>query len=330
MLVRLFSTEMSSKFLGTFFVMSSMASLSSAHSAALIVGPDFNSKYSVADYWPGEYPSGIQVKKNVTVKGYSPFFHLSGESIRTLNCELPSGLMLHPWSRNQDQLATRTDFLYVSSITRYRSQADHEINFTDDISDEGKKVKIGKNEVLEELNYLAEGHCRVRVPRTDDRFAYPCFSNNEDLYKVVENQSPQSWEMWAGVQCLGGNQKVYLPIEASENSRPELLAEIDYLKSLGVSSSLAMLKGFGEVEESRTLAVIELRERALTAMLNKYSPLAVKHIAILGADFSGDHIRFTVGVVLKNEQYYEGEVVISTTGKEVQSSKSLKEVQLAQ
>jgi hypothetical protein len=320
---------MGSNVLGTLFVLSSIGSLSSAHSAPLIVGPDFNSKYSVADYWPGEYPSGIQVRKSVTVKGYDSFLFESESPRRTLSCALPGGLMLHPWSMNQDQAATMTDFFYVSSITRYRSQADHEINFTDDYSDEGVKVRIGKNEVLEELNYLAEGQCRVRVPRTDDRFAYPCFSNNEDLYKVVENQSPQSWEMWAGVQCLGG-EKVYLPIEASENSRPELLAEIERLKSLGVSSSRAMVKGFGEVTESRTLSVKELRERALSAMLNKYSPLAVKHIAILGADFSGGHIRFTVGVVLKNEHYYVGEVIISTTGKEVQISKLMKEDQLSQ
>lgn len=55
----------------------------------------------IAAHWPGEYPAGLFVKKDVSLPAYrSP--DLKNKSNQT--CTLPKGMVLHPWSQKRPQV----------------------------------------------------------------------------------------------------------------------------------------------------------------------------------------------------------------------------------
>jgi hypothetical protein len=96
----------------------------------------------LSNYWPGEYPSGVEVMRNTVVFGRSV---ANLEAAKNIRCELPGGLWLHPWSRKD--LARGTRYVYISTPIKYEVLEDLEL--------EDRSLKQG--DLVEELAYLSEG-----------------------------------------------------------------------------------------------------------------------------------------------------------------------------
>lgn len=259
-----------------------------------VLGADSN--WHKSNYWPGEYPAGIAVQRNVTLMGRTEPRVAVQANVR---CDLPRGLRLHPWSNKE---ATRkTEFVYFSVVQKYKALKD--------ITDEEQQILAG--DTVEELAYGAEGYCSLRANGVE--FFGQCPGNNEELYELLPNQPAQQSELWAGIQCLNGT-KAFFPFEVADHSNASLESEIEFLSHLGLAISGDMIKGYGKVKEDNLLSLLELKERAITEVLNQDSAQGQigTNYQVISSELSSDLNSYTMRVI-RDRQGKQRTTVIQIT-----------------
>ncbi len=111
--------------------------------------------FYVVEHWPGEYPSPvIQVLEAVQVEARLGPCGTTGEVMATLKPGL-----YHPWSRTED--ITEVAYFSIAPILYYELL--EEVTFEEVMSPESTVVVAARGSVIENLAYLAEGWCRLRV-----------------------------------------------------------------------------------------------------------------------------------------------------------------------
>ena len=190
----------------------------------------------VTGHWPGEYPAGVQIIKNVTLKSYrSPTFEKPSDRA----CTLPQGMILHPWSQKRPQVKFASAWVPQTFIA-----------MTDD-----SELGILAGEQVMQLSATAEGFCEVIAKGLPYQTTCPVY--NESLYQPLGAVVAEPLrQLWVLAPCTSGR-SAWVEIMA----QPQLGIEID--------SDLILESGL--LREDELILPSEARERAMTVILNNYS-----------------------------------------------------------
>jgi hypothetical protein len=181
-------------------------------------------KVYVAELWPGEYPMPvIKVVNDSKVKGRK--YVLS--QTPTLDCELQTGQVYHPWARK-----LRTEYTSIATVTPLKALIDQTLVVFGYDSDGGyieSTIDIQKDETINYLTYLGEGYCMYEMDGIE--FEHGCFGEGS----AFEERAPE----------IGFTAQYFLAL--CKNGSRVWIEPKDALAAPGVE--VGDIAGFGEIVE---------------------------------------------------------------------------------
>ena len=174
--------------------------------------------YYANQFWPGEYPSGVELMEDLTING-----RLIPDSnvMNTESCTLKEKSVYHPWAQK-----TEATFVTVSEVSSYL--------LLEDYSEFDMNFSAGT--ILQELSYLSEGYCLYKVEGQNETFDMTCLEAFTDApveYKVINKGD--SYVQWFQATCTEGN-KVWFELE-------------DFRSRAADAVRNAQITGYGSVQE---------------------------------------------------------------------------------
>lgn len=173
---------------------------------------------AIYNFWSREYPKPviyIKPTKNgwLRIRGYPSVRHLD----KKVSCLVKTGLY-HPWSEDNTSVK---EFYTLAPKISYIALRDTTIG--------DGKIKIKKNDILENEAYLAEGECYYIFNKTKRITTYCLDEDNRDFKRVKEPSFPT--EQWLYLECREGYNI--------------FVQDKDLLKQKGVTEGV--IKGYGRV-----------------------------------------------------------------------------------
>lgn len=163
---------------------------------AVTVNAHVSTKYSVNDFWSGEYPSPvIKVTADTTLQAIKaiPCGSRPGR-VKPISCTIQPGVY-HPWAKK-----TKAAYYSVSGVSVYKAKKDTTLEVEKDgVGPQIVTVKQGEN--VRQLAYYGEGYCLVEVNGV--KGGAFCVSEDENYQTVV---SSTYYHQYLSVTCKEGQQ----------------------------------------------------------------------------------------------------------------------------
>lgn len=165
-------------------------------SSSLGVHAQVSSRYSLNEFWSGEYPSPVvKVKTDTKLKATKTIpFGSRPRAARPVACTIQPGVY-HPWATK-----TRATYHSVSGVSVYKAKIDTTVEVDADGTGP-QNIAVKKGEKVRQLAYYGEGYCLVEANGV--KGGAFCVSEDENYETVVNNSY---YQQYLRVTCKEGHQ----------------------------------------------------------------------------------------------------------------------------